>query len=136
MTVGELITQLQQYPQDYVVHLDMDVKEERIVRSCVGTRHQRGYMAVAIDGAKRLYPHDAIETITDKIIDKVERGEITVDQLDELAHRSLILNTQPSDQEPQPQHNIWAPFKSMEEYQQHFLAPNPDDSAPEYQPDE
>lgn len=55
MTVSELIAELQRWPGDLEVHLDVSSDDDqnwegdRVVRSVAGLRHQSGYYALAID---------------------------------------------------------------------------------------
>lgn len=51
MTVSELIAELQRWPGDAEVHLDVSepFEGDRVVRGVSGVRHQHGYYAIAID---------------------------------------------------------------------------------------
>lgn len=62
MTNAELIAELQKYPPDMVIHLDMnnmceDRQDDRIVRLLAGVRIQDGYHALALDACD--YMRDA-----------------------------------------------------------------------------
>jgi hypothetical protein len=55
MTVAELIAELQKYPPQFSVHLDVSSSDndgwegDRVVRNLAGLRIQQGYTAVALD---------------------------------------------------------------------------------------
>lgn len=51
MKVSELITELQKWPADLEIHIDVDEPYEgdRIVRGLAGVRWQQGFYAIALD---------------------------------------------------------------------------------------
>jgi hypothetical protein len=56
MTVAEMIRELERFPPDHEIHLDIQAPDEgwegeRIVRLVSGLRIQHGFDAVAIDGS-------------------------------------------------------------------------------------
>jgi hypothetical protein len=66
MTVSELIAELQKWPSNAHVHIDVCSDENqnwegnRVVRSVAGVRHQDGYNAIAIDGAPYSYDQEGV----------------------------------------------------------------------------
>lgn len=78
MKVSELITELQRWPADATVHLDIQSSDEngwegdRVVRTVSGLRHQSGFNAVAID-ADSIGDSSDLGEQTDDILVPIDR---------------------------------------------------------------